>query len=234
VTRATRWGARAADLYCEAYASRYRAADDSIADGALVRRFSSWLAAVCDGFGRDIDVLDVGCGTGRYFQALRRVRRLVGVDVSRPMLARAAQPLGTPMVTPELVEADFLAHDFNAGEFDLVYSIGVLAEHSPFDPLVAARVHRWLRTAGKFAFTAVHPLSFSVPRTLKRRVAEALLPFSGGAARRALRRRLMRDGLYADEERVREVLGGAGFVVESVEPYRSDVHMHLMTVARKP
>ena len=108
----------------------------------------------------------------------------------------------------------------------------MLAEH-PFDAPLAARVH-WLRPGGRFAFTAIHPLSFSVPRTPRRWIAERLLPFCRGRLRRALRSRLMRDGLYADEERLHEVLSEAGFIVESIEPYQSDVHRHLMAVARKP
>ena len=169
-------------------------------------------------------MLDLGCGTGRYFQALRHVRRLVGVDVSRPMLEHARRPIGAPRIAAELIEGDFLTCDVGAEPFDLVYSIGVLAEHSPFDAAVAARVSRWLSPGGRFAFTAVDPLSFSVPRTLRRRIAERLLPFSSGGLRRALRARLMRDGLYADEERLRDVLAAAGFTVESLEPYESDVH----------
>ena len=43
----------------------------------------------------------------------------------------------------------------------------------------------------------------------------------------------MRDGLYADEERLRDVLDRTGFAVESLEPYESDVHLHLLTVARR-
>ena len=231
---ATRWGARAAELYSDAYAEKYRAADETIRDGALVTHFSGWLGTICDRFERDIDVLDLGCGTGRYFQALRRVRRLVGVDVSLPMLERAKHPLGAPRLQAELIEGDFLSCDVGREPFDLVYSIGVLAEHSPFDPTLASRVFGWLRPGGRFMFTAVHPLSFSVPRTLRRRIAESLLPFSSGGLREALRARLMRDGLYADEPRIREVLGASGFEVESMESYESDVHRHLMTVARKP
>jgi SAM-dependent methyltransferase len=231
---ATRWGARAADLYSDEYAERYRVADEAIRDGALVTHFSGWLGQICDRFGREIDVLDLGCGTGRYFQALRHVRRLVGVDVSRPMLERARSPIGAPRIAAELIEGDFLSCAVGDQPFDLVYSIGVLAEHSPFDAALAARVRGWLRPGGRFMFTAVDPLSFSVPRTIRRRVAEWLLPLSTGAVRRSLRARLMRDGLYADEERVREVLDGAGFIVESIEPYESDVHRHLMTVARTP
>jgi SAM-dependent methyltransferase len=232
VTPATRWGARAAELYGDAYARRYRVHDDAIRDGELVTRFSGWLGGICDRFDRDIDILDLGCGTGRYFHALRHVRRLVGIDVARPMLDEARHPVGVPAVGAELVHGDFLSYEFGDRQFDLVYSVGVLAEHSPFDEAVAARVRRWLTPGGRFAFTAVHPLSLSVHRTLKRRAAELVLPMSSGSLRRALRARLMRDGLYADEERLHEVLEAAGFVVESLEPYQSDVHLHTMAVAR--
>lgn len=232
----TSWGTRAANLYGEAYARRYRDHDDRIRDGELVTKFGGWLASICDRAGHPIDVLDLGCGTGRYFRALRRVRRLVGIDVSKPMLDEARRPVGGESIAAEsltLIADDFLVHDFEPGAFDLIYSIGVLAEHSPFDDAVAARVRRWLKPGGRFAFTAVHPLSFSVPRTLKRRAAEWALPFTAGPVRRALRDRLMRDGLYADEERLRDVLASAGFVVESIEPYESDVHLHCMALARR-
>ena len=232
MTAATRWGARAAALYGDDYARRYRGHDDAIRDGELVTRFSGWLGGICDRFGRDIEILDLGCGTGRYFHALRHVRRLVGIDVARPMLEQARDPVGSPAHAAELVHGDFLTHEFLDRQFDLVYSIGVLAEHSPFDEAVAARVARWLAPGGRFAFTAVHPFSFSVTRTLKRRAAEALLPLSRGPLRRALRARLMLDGLYADEERLREVVHAAGLAVESLEPYLSDVHLHTMVVAR--
>jgi SAM-dependent methyltransferase len=232
----SKWGARAAGLYDGSYADRYREHDDRLRGSELVARFSGWLRAVCERFTPPIDVLDLGCGTGRYFHALRGVRRLVGIDISAPMLERALAPVDGAAVaigSIQLVQGDFLQHSFSASEFDLVYSIGVLAEHSPFDDDVARRVRGWLKPGGRFAFTAVHPLSFSVPTTLKRRVGTRLLPFAAGWLRAALRRQLMRDGLYADEERVRDVLNRSGFVVESVEPYESDVHLHLLTVARR-
>src|SRR5207249_10908345 len=43
VTATTRWGARAAELYGDAYARRYRGHDDAIRDGELVTRFGAWL-----------------------------------------------------------------------------------------------------------------------------------------------------------------------------------------------
>ena len=233
----TRWGARAAGVYTEPYAERYRAHDETARAGEAVSHLAGWLRAICERFGKPIDVLDLGCGTGRYFHALANVKRLVGIDVSRPMLERAKRPVGTVDVPPDrvnLIEDDFLRHEFEPGEFDLVYAIGVLGEHSPLDDSTAARVARWLAPGGRFAFTAVHPSSPTVPRTLKRRVAERIAPLVPAAWRRTLRERLLSGGLYADEARVRDVVRRANLVLESVEPFESDVHLHVLAVARKP
>jgi SAM-dependent methyltransferase len=230
----TEWGKRAAATYSEPYAPRYREHDEQVRGGGAVTRLATWLRAVSERFPAPPDVLDLGCGTGRYFHVLARARRLVGIDVSRPMLERAQCPVGDPGCVAgrlTLIEGDFLTHEFEPGEFDLVYSIGVVGEHSPFDEALASRVRGWLKPGGRLAFTTVHPLSASVPRTLGRRIGEWLLPMARGASRRALRSRLMRAGLYADEERVKEVLAVAGFSVESVELFQSDVHLHVLTVA---
>lgn len=234
VSVATRWGMRAASLYTEDYARRYRAHDDVIDRGEAMAGLAAWLRAVCERFHGPIDILDLGCGTGRYFHALENVRCLVGIDVSRPMLEEAHRPVGEvaiPSASLTLIEGDFLQYEFEAGQFDLVYSIGVLAEHSPFDDALATRVRRWLKPNGRFAFTSVHPLSFSVPRTLRRRLGEWLLPMARGETRRALRTRLMSEGLYADQERLREVLATTGYSVESMQLFESDVHLHVLTVA---
>jgi SAM-dependent methyltransferase len=153
------------------------------------------------------------------------------------MLERARHPIGTlslPSDRVTLVEGDFLVHEFDAGEFDLVYSIGVLAEHSPLDEALVSRVARWLRPGGRFAFTAVHPSSPSVPRSLKRRAAEwiASLAFGAPPALTRLRTRLMSGGMYADEERVRSLVAAASLTPESIELFESDVHLHLIAVAR--
>jgi SAM-dependent methyltransferase len=233
----TRWGSRAAAIYDDAYAERYRQHDERRTPGDAIDRLSRWLHDVCIRCGPSIDVLDLGCGTGRYFGALTGVRRLVAVDVSRPMLDRARPRAGALGPLPggvELVEADFLNFDCGATQFDLVYSIGVLAEHSPFDDAIASRVRRWLKPGGRFAFSAVHPGSQTVPRTFKRRVAERLMPAAPEPLRSTLRDRLMRDGLYADELRIRNVLAGAGMEIESIGPFQSDVHLQVLTVATVP
>jgi hypothetical protein len=93
-------------------------------------------------------------------------------------------------------------------------------------------VRRWLKPGGRFAFTTVHPSSFSVPRTLGRRIGEQLLPIVPDRLRQRLRSRLMRDGIYADEQRVAEVLSAAELRVESIERFESDVHLHVLCVAQ--
>ena len=233
---ATAWGERAARLYTADYARRYRQVDDEIRHGALVTRFGEWLAATCDRFGREITALDLGCGTGRYFWALRHVRALVGVDVSDAMLAEARRPVDAGTIEPRtlrLIQGDFLTVDVPEAPFDLVYSIGVLGEHVPFDGAIAGRVHGWLREGGRFAFTGVHRDSFSVPRTTSRRLAEALSGWLPAAVSERLRKRLIAGGLYVDERYLTDVLGGAGFELESMERHLSDVHLHCLCVARK-
>ena len=230
------WGRRAADLYDADYAQRYRGVDEEIHQGALVQRFGGWLGSVCDSFERDIDALDLGCGTGRYFWALRHVRHLVGIDVSAAMLAEARAPVEAARIgigTLTLIEGDFLAAHLEPNQFDLVYSIGVLGEHVPFDRTIAARVHSWLSAGGAFAFTGVHRESFSIPRTAKRRAAERLAPLAPGHVRASLENRLLSGGLYVDEPYLSRVLAAAGFAIESLERYESDVHLHCLCVARK-
>jgi SAM-dependent methyltransferase len=230
------WGERARQLYGVDYAQRYRRVDEEIRSGPLVERFGSWLGAICDGFGREIVALDLGCGTGRYFWALRHVRGLVGVDVSPAMLEEARTPVNAGAVSVaelQLIEGDFLTLSLAASRFDLAYSIGVLGEHVPFDLAIARRVHGWLGQGGRFAFTAVHRQSFSVPRTLKRRAAELAMRAAPAGIKRQVRDRLLSGGLYVDEDYLRDVLCSARFEIESLERHESDVHLHCLCVARK-
>jgi SAM-dependent methyltransferase len=233
----SRWGARAAAIYDDAYAERYRESDSRRSAGDAIDRLSHWIHDICLRCGTSLEVLDLGCGTGRYFGALSGLRRLVGVDVSQPMLDRARPRTAVLGALPggiELIHADFLRLELAAMQFDLVYSIGVLAEHSPFDEAIAARIKTWLKPGGTFAFSTVHPQSPTVRRTIKRRVAERLMPATRGPLRASLRARLMRDGLYADEQRIREVLGAVGMRIESIGPFQSDVHLQMLTVATRP
>ena len=151
------------------------------------------------------------------------------------MLAEARRPFNHDRITAErvtLVEGDLFAYEFEPGRFDFVYSIGVLAEHAPLDAAILARVARWLKPGGFFAFSTVHPDSPSVPRTLKRRLGRAIASAAPAAIGRPVRDRLLAGGLYADEARIRELLM-ADFAIESLRPFVSEAHLHCWCVARK-
>jgi SAM-dependent methyltransferase len=193
------------------------------------------LGQVCLTFRPPIDVLDLGCGTGRYFWALAGVRELVGIDASPAMLAEARHPYNADGITAgvvTLVEGDLFGHEFEPARFDLIYSIGVLAEHVPFDAAVVAHVSRWLKPNGRFAFTTVHPESPSIPRTLKRRVGRSLAAVAPRIIERRIRQRLLSGGLYADAAQIQRLMSAA-FTIESLFEFESEAHLHCCCVARR-
>lgn len=222
-------------LYDKAYARRYRAHDDDFEQSGPSQQLAAWIRQVTQRFEHSIDVLDLGCGTGRYFWALAQVDTLVGVDASEAMLAEARQPYRAAEIRARTITlqcADVQTVSFPASAFDLVYSIGVLAEHAPLTRDLIARVHAWLRPSGRFAFTTVDPESPSVPVTTRRRLARIAVPLLPGGARRAVHQRLMSGGMYADEASVREMAGGL-FAVESLDRFTSEAHLHARAVLRK-
>lgn len=223
-----------AALYDTDYARRYRDRDEELSEVASHQALIEWLGAVCDRFDRPIDVLDLGCGTGRYFWGLRKVNTLTGLDASQPMLVEAARPTRAGEISARqvtLVKGDLVTHQFSDRSFDLVYSIGVLAEHVALTRSLVERVGRWLKPGGRFAFTTVDPQSADVPVTLQRRVATALLPVTPGQLGAALHRRLMAGGMYGDERWIREQLRDL-FAIETLDRFQSDVHLHGRCVAR--
>ncbi len=229
------WARKAEALYDDGYARKYRDRDEALVQEATYQDFIAWLQQACARFTPPIDVLDLGCGTGRYFWGVGNARSLVGLDASAAMLAEARHPIRADRISVTdvtLVQGDLATHSFADHSFDLVYSIGVLAEHVPLDPPLVARVWRWLKPGGRFAFTTVDPQSPDVPQTLQRRLASLALPVAPGAIGRALHRRLMVEGMYGDERWIRDVLSGR-FAIESIEQFRSDVHLHGRCVARK-
>jgi SAM-dependent methyltransferase len=231
----TKWSRRASTLYDRAYARRYRTHDDELTGVAPYVLLCDWLGRVAAACPPRFSALDLGCGTGRYFWALAGAAEIVGIDASTAMLDEARRPLDADRITAtsiQLIEGDLLTYPFESERFDLVYSIGVLAEHSPFDERIVANVARWLKPGGRFAFTTVHPASESVPRTLKRTLATWVEPLTTGATRKRLRERLMSGGLYADESRVRELLEPS-LTIESLTTFVSEAHLHCLCVARK-
>jgi ubiquinone/menaquinone biosynthesis C-methylase UbiE/GNAT superfamily N-acetyltransferase len=108
---------------------------------------------------RDMDVLDLGCGTGRHALWLDAAgARVVGVDFSEGMLAEARlKAAGTSI--------QFVVHDihkplpFNSRVFDLVIS-GLVLEHVRDLEHFFKEIHRVTRPAGRAIVSAMHPAMF--------------------------------------------------------------------------
>ncbi|MFD8543001.1 class I SAM-dependent methyltransferase [Streptomyces sp. NPDC059649] len=159
-------------------------------------------------------VLDVGCGTGQTTRlAAQRSRRgqVLGLDLSRPMLARArdtAEREGLGNVRFEAGDAQ--VHTFPPETFDVVISrFGVMFFA---DPVAAfAHLRRAVRPGGRMAF-----LCSADPRGNEWLQAIAalsdLLPVGDFGAPGA-------PGMFslADPDRIREVLSAAGWQHVTVE-----------------
>jgi ubiquinone/menaquinone biosynthesis C-methylase UbiE len=110
---------------------------------------------------RDLDVLDVGAGTGRHAIRIAEIGgRVTAIDFSEEMLAEARRKPGANKV-------HWLVHDiaqplpFGAGSFDRVLSALVL-EHIPVDELAPffRELGRVARADGVIVVTAMHPAMF--------------------------------------------------------------------------
>lgn len=120
--------------------------------------YAGELAEACAGKS-GLRVLDLGCGTGRYFHCLKNVSSLVGIDISPDMLEVAAHVYRElPNLSDAecvLIEADFQSLQFVSNSFDLIYSIGVVGELIPITQDLLDKIARWLAPDGKVFFTVV-------------------------------------------------------------------------------
>jgi SAM-dependent methyltransferase len=155
-------------------------------------------------------VLDVGCGCGgTALELARRVGprgRVLGVDISGPMLARARERAAAEGVAQlQLLQADAQTAALEAGAFDLLFSrFGVMFFA---DPVAAfANLRRALRPGGRLAFVCWQRLPDNpwmlVPiGALARHLPLPPPPPPGAPGPFA----------FADAERVRGLLESAGF-----------------------
>jgi SAM-dependent methyltransferase len=171
------------------------------------------------GVGAGERVLDVGCGCGdTVLELARRVGpsgRVVGIDVSAPMLARARERAAAAQAANVHLElTDAQTHAF-AGAFDVVFSrFGVMFFVDPvaaFTNLLAA-----LRPGGRLGFVCWQTLAenpwFHVPLAAALRHIALPPPPAPGAP-----------GPFAFGEagHVRGILERAGFADIAVEPFRT-------------
>lgn len=118
---------------------------------ALEQRFLSRMLPDAGG----LDVLDVGCGTGRWLQLLasHRPASMTGVDASPQMLQRAASKLGT---TATLRLGSCEALPIHNAAADLVLSSFVLSYLENVETF-ARELYRVMRPGGTIFLTDMHP-----------------------------------------------------------------------------
>ena len=147
------------------------------------------LADLSSSFGREISVLEAGCGTGRYFHCLQNVRRLVGVDVSPEMLAAAGQPIRPELISARNIElrcADIHQANFVPGSFDLIYSIGMFGYGCPLTAQVLDRFYDWLTDEGMLFFDVPDVTAMPCGVRVRKRIKKTLYPVLPGAWQRRL------------------------------------------------
>lgn len=190
--------------------------------------------AMLDGLGRaalaalplapGASVLDVGCGCGQTLLELAEVvgasGRVVGVDISPPMLARARElTAGRPEVT--VVLADAQAHAFPPGSFDAIYSrFGVMFfqdARAAFANLRAA-----LRPGGRLAFVCWQPVERNPWAGVPLAAVMRLRP--GAPLPELLHPDLPGPFYLGDPARIRAILADAGFSAIDVAPWQGRIH----------
>jgi ubiquinone/menaquinone biosynthesis C-methylase UbiE len=160
-------------------------------------------------------VVDIGCGTGASAIALAaRVGpsgQVVGVDVSTPMLARAAErlPTGSPV---KFVRADATTYPFQPAGYDLLFSrFGVMFFAEPARAF--ANLRAALKPSGRLTFACWRRFDENAWLQVPLRAAQEHVP------------PLPRPGpedpgpfSFASEARVHRILEQAGFRSIALEP----------------
>jgi cytosine/adenosine deaminase-related metal-dependent hydrolase/ubiquinone/menaquinone biosynthesis C-methylase UbiE len=132
-------------------ASSYDTAPNPIL--SLERRFLEPLLPTAQG----LDVVDLGCGTGRWLEILRTSspNSLVGVDISREMLRRAKKKLKS---IARLLCSDATAVQLAPSSADLVLGNIMLSYIADLDTFLW-NVRDVLREDGSLFLTDVHPVT---------------------------------------------------------------------------
>lgn len=169
------------------------------------------------------NVLDIGCGCGatsiNLAESVGSNGRVLGVDVSTPMLALAKERAGTNNRQLTFTEADAAEHKFEQASFDLLFSrFGVMFFANP--DAAFANLRKALKPSGRLAFVcwrdwrenewvrapikAVRPLVGPQPQL----GPEDPGPFA-----------------FADPGRVRRILANAGFDAITLKPFEANIEI---------
>jgi len=168
--------------------------------------------------------LDVGCGGGSQSfmlaQRLSSSARVLGVDISGPMLGVARSKSAAPgSAQVEFLQADASTHAFPPDSFDLLFSrFGVMF----FDDPVAAFANLLgaLQAGGKLAFSCWQSMSDNDWTRIPIEAALQHVPAPEPPPPNA-----PGPFAFADAGRVESILGEAGFSGISVQPFLTRLRM---------
>jgi len=155
-------------------------------------------------------VIDIGCGCGAtVLELARRVGprgHVLGIDISEHMLARARQRIAEAACTQaELALADMSSFAFTPHDFDLAFSrFGVMFFSNPVAAF--ANLHSALKPSGRLVFACFRPLAENLWVLAPFTAVKHLLPPSPPPGPEE-----PGQFAFADPDRVRRILGEAGF-----------------------
>ena len=106
--------------------------------------------------GEDLDILEIGCGTGKNTEFLQtKAKHLIGADFSAEMLERAKTKITAENV--EFRQFDLREDwDFAENSFDLI-TCSLALEHIENLDFVFEQAHKVLRENGRFYIGELHP-----------------------------------------------------------------------------
>jgi SAM-dependent methyltransferase len=157
-------------------------------------------------------VLDVGCGCGdTTLRFAGRGAIASGVDVSKPMLARARERANASRLSATFTLGDAAETHFDA-QYDLLFSrFGVMFFSNP--TAAFANLHTALRSTAKLCFVCWQPPQRNPWIAVPFAVAQPMLP-----PQPVLEPRAPGPFAFAEPDYVREILSGAGFKAITVDP----------------
>lgn len=207
-------------LYDQSYSENYRHFDDRYVGSPDYNHFVPLLKELTASFKRPIKVLEVGCGTGRYFHALQNTYELTGIDIAKPMLKLAENPLKSEEVSIpliNLIEGSVFEHDFGDERFDLIYSIGVLGEHAPFTKAICDKLFNLLNDDGTVYTTIV---DLENRKNMKRRLAETAYPLLPGRIKEVLDKRWVSN--YMTHHELDRLMSASQFDDYNITNYKAE------------
>lgn len=222
-------------------AEQYRRDDDIEARSENHHRIGGNLRRMCRSFPHAIRVLEIGCGTGRYFHWLENVKLLVGTDLSEQMLKRARQPVHGSEITAReirLIPGNIYDMRFDPGAFDFIYCMGMFGYGAALTPEFCVNLQTWLAPGGRLYFDAIEVPPESRKDRMKRAIKRRVLPLLPDFAQRKLATRqtgvpVIRHKRH-EVERAMESAGFSDFTLSSNychSPLWTGVHLEC--VARK-